>query len=357
MSKLEYLQRLSGEEKNEELQIAIMQCSCKELRSFIGLLGIRVRSKDYAIYTNKAGYADLLFQILTGKAEHKEQLLPTKTRKTKKCTLRLVNVIFGEGLANVVDEMNAEAAQTALDSDQVAPQNPFWEKVRVEFVSFTAKYGRVKFTDKCFGGYELGTPVPHSSEKLWKMWRELCAAYTSAADRFEHTCSGGPDSEFVTFCRNRMDVYYLRRWLTVKPHLLASVNGKLSGEGQSTISSVVQSERFVGQESVAGISRKRKNDVVGHQFEIAASVANDAMVGRGKQRAELMKSIKQACETLKAVREAEVGWDVEEIVQDELTFYAKRLKSIQEEDAVLRHAQDPAGVDTHPLELERKINA
>ncbi|KAG7387117.1 hypothetical protein PHYPSEUDO_014637 [Phytophthora pseudosyringae] len=320
MNKLEHLQRLSVEGKNQELVTAITQCSCKELRSFIGQLGISVRSKDYAIYNNKAGYADLLSQILTCKTEHKP-LPTTKTRKTKNCNLRLVNVLFGEVLASVVDAMNAEPTQTALDSDQTAEKNPFWENAKAQFVSASAENARVVFQENCFAGFELGSPVHHSSEKLWKMWRELRAAYTSAAARFER--SGDPDAEFLTFCRNRVDVYYLRCWLNVKPHLLVSVNGKLPGDGRSFVKS-----GDVGEEEISEKSRKRQSQRV-------LSVGESATRNDRQQRAQLVKSIQGASETLKTVRDAGLGEEVEEVVRGELAMYAKRLKNMQEETLTL----------------------
>ncbi|KAG2781824.1 hypothetical protein JG687_00015999 [Phytophthora cactorum] len=308
VSKLQRLQRLSAEGKSDELRAAITQCTCKELRSFIGLLGVPVRGKDYAIYSNKTGYADLLFQILTRK-----NVTVTKTRRTKNCNLRLVNVIFGEVLATFVDAMNAEHAQTALTSDQPAENNPFWEKVRAEFIRPLVEYSRVVFQDHRFEGFQLGTPVHHSSEKLWKMWRELCAAYASAAARFEK--SGDLESDFSSFCQNRVDVYYLACWLNVKPHLLASVNGKLPQSASLSTQLVAECED------------------VGEAMESEKSYEGPS---KTEQRARLMELIKDACETLKAMREAGLGEEVEEVVRGKLEGYAKQLKSIQEEDAVLR---------------------
>ncbi|KAK1944277.1 hypothetical protein P3T76_004189 [Phytophthora citrophthora] len=314
-TKLELLQRLSTEGKTVELQAAITQSSCKDLRGFIGQLGIPVRSKDYAVYNNKAGYADLLFQIL-GKSELKPKFL-TKTRKTKTCNFRLVNVIFGEALATIVDRMNAEPHQTALDSDQIIQNHPFWERVRGQFLTTAAvEYSKIVFHDSCFEGYDLSAaPVLHSSEKLWKMWRELCAAYTSATARFEK--SRDPDSNFFTFCRNRVDVYYLRCWLNVKPQLLVSVNGKLQPNlGLSSPLVEISDE-------ISGISRKRK---------VENCEESEVMPRHMTERMQLMKAIREACETLKTVREANLGGEVEEAVTGELATYTKRLKYLQEEE-------------------------
>ncbi|KAF4030821.1 hypothetical protein GN244_ATG17376 [Phytophthora infestans] len=307
VSKLQRLQRLSAEGKSEELQTAIMQCTCKELRSFIGLLGVPVRSKDYAVYNNKAGYADLLSQILT-----REKVAVTKTRRTKNCNLRLVNVIFGEELSASVDAMNAESSQTALTSDQPTGNNPFWEKVRTQFISPLAEYSRVVFQGHLFEGLQLGTPVYHSSEKLWKMWRELCAAYTSLVARFE--ISGDPDAEFSTFCQSRADVYYLACWLNVKPHLLGSVNGKLT------------------QNLSLSTPRAAENK---DASDVATSEKSCDEISKTEQRARLMKMIKDACKTLKSLREAGLGQETEDVVQVELERYTKQLKEIQKEDAVL----------------------
>ncbi|EEY53534.1 uncharacterized protein PITG_07206 [Phytophthora infestans T30-4] len=200
VSKLQRLQRLSAEGKSEELQTAIMQCTCKELRSFIGLLGVPVRSKDYAVYNNKAG------------------------------------------------------------------------------------------------------------EKLWKMWRELCAAYTSLVARFE--ISGDPDAEFSTFCQSRADVYYLACWLNVKPHLLGSVNGKLTQNLSLSTPRVAESK----DASTVATSEKSCDEI-----------------SKTEQRAKLMKMIKDACKTLKSLREAGLGQETEDVVQVELERYKhRRYLSIRE---------------------------
>eukprot|EP00644_Phytophthora_capsici_P012068 jgi/Phyca11/563596/estExt2_Genewise1.C_PHYCAscaffold_120592 len=179
--------------------------------------------------------------------------------------------------------MNSEPHQNALESDQIIQNHPFWERVRGHFLTIAAvEYNKIVFDDNCFEGFDMSAaPVLHSSEKLWTMWRELCAAYKSATARFEK--SGDPDSNFLTFCRNRVDVYYLRCWLNVKPHLLVSVNGKL--------------------QSNLGLSSHL-----------------------------LVKVIRDACETLKTVREADLGGEVEDTVRGELATYTKRLRRIQEEE-------------------------
>ncbi|GMF26371.1 unnamed protein product [Phytophthora lilii] len=324
-TKLEYLQGLSSEGKTEELQSAVSQCSCKELRSLIGILGVPVRSKEYAIYNNKAGYVDLLMQILTCTMDQK--LETTSTRKSKKCNLRLANVIFGEALATIVDGLNAEPAQTVLDSEQFVPEDPFWEKVRAGYAQSNEEYSRVVFQDNCFREFDLAVPVHHTSEKLWKMWRELCTTYISAAARFER--SDRPDTDFFEFCQNRADVYYLRCWLNVKPHLLVSVNGKLptGAENGSTRSN---NEDAVGELTSRNL-RKRPIDGIG---SIRGRMQPDkyAMSPKYQQRAELLKLIKQATEALTTIRELDNVEEVEEVVHDELMRYTKLLKRSQQEE-------------------------
>ncbi|RLN51377.1 hypothetical protein BBJ29_000677 [Phytophthora kernoviae] len=171
---LELLERLSDEGKTPELQQAIKWCSTKLIRSFFGALGVRVRSKEYAAYHTKASYSELLTQLLAVKTASKGLATTppivvtptTRTRKTKNCNLRLVNVMFSDVMAPFIEEMNARPTQEERDAGAVGGNNPFWTRLRAEFVSSKADYANVLVEEDCFKGFELGSSVPHSSKKL-----------------------------------------------------------------------------------------------------------------------------------------------------------------------------------------------
>ncbi|KAG3015144.1 hypothetical protein PC120_g12306, partial [Phytophthora cactorum] len=222
---LEFLQSLSDTAKKEALQSAMAWCSTKELRSFCGGMGVRVRSKEYAAYQTKAGYTELLTQLLRAKSASKQLVVgpvPSpivvvpveRTRKTKNCNLRLLNVLFSDRMAPYLRGMNAEPTQAEMDAGAVGGNNPFWTRFRAEFMASKAEYSRLAFQGPCLTGFNLSTPVPHSSTKLSEMWAELWGAYNSALIRFSH--STDPNLEFSDCCPSRSDVYYTRCWLGVK---------------------------------------------------------------------------------------------------------------------------------------------
>ncbi|KAG6598181.1 uncharacterized protein IUM83_09338 [Phytophthora cinnamomi] len=70
---LRFLQRLSDEDKAEELRDVISRCSCKDLRSFCQTLGVRTRRKKYEAYNSKAGFAELLTKQLAEKSAVKRR--------------------------------------------------------------------------------------------------------------------------------------------------------------------------------------------------------------------------------------------------------------------------------------------
>ena len=67
--------------------------------------------------------------------------------------------------------------------------------------------------------------VPHDWQKLRTIWKALNADYKAALNRF--TLSGTHDSDFYNFCFGKQDVYYLRKYLEVRPELTGTVEADL----------------------------------------------------------------------------------------------------------------------------------
>ncbi|GMF34216.1 unnamed protein product [Phytophthora fragariaefolia] len=343
---LEFLQSLSDAGKREALQTAMAWCSTKELRGFCSGMGVRVRSKQYAVYHTKAGYTELLTQLLRAQSASKGLASPLpaavavtpvqRTRKTKNCNLRLLNVLFSEAMAPHLKGMNAEPTQAETAAGAVGGNNPFWTRVRAEFVSSRAEYSHVVFQESCLAGFDLSTPVPHSSAKLSEMWTELWTAYNSALIRFTHATD--PGLEFVDCCPSRSDVFYMRCWLNVKPELLTEICAKLpatidmnciptapaaSGNQEGGIT--------LGDEPTerTPTSRKRPHSLLSNMTE---SVVRDTP-RKTAERALLMQSIRHAVEVLAIARGSELDPEVVETVNCELQQCTKRLKSIQQEES------------------------
>ncbi|GMF11493.1 unnamed protein product [Phytophthora lilii] len=345
---LEFLQSLSDAGKKEALQSAMAWCSTKELRSFCSGMGVRVRSKEYAVYHTKAGYAELLSQLLRARSASKGLAVGPapaplvvapveRTRKTKNCNLRLLNVLFSDAMAPFLGAMNAEPTQLELASGTVGGNNPFWTRLRAEFISSKPEYSRIAFDETSLAGFDLSTPVPHSSTKLSEMWSELWGAYNSALIRFTH--STDPDVEFVDCCPSRSDVFYMRCWLNVKPDLLSDICAKIPA---SIVNSISLSSAMSGSEESSSAvvehaehttpSRKRPRNVMNRVTKMTELVVRPDAPSISAGRASLLGSIRDAVETLTMARGLDLGSEVEETVRCELQYCTKRLKRIQQDE-------------------------
>ncbi|OWZ08639.1 hypothetical protein PHMEG_00018785 [Phytophthora megakarya] len=348
---LEFLQSLSDAGNKEELQSAMTCCGTKELRSFCGGMGVRVRSREYAAYHTKAGYTELLTQLLLAKSASKGLAVDSaslaivvtpveRTRKTKNCNLRLLNVLFSEVMAPFLSGMNASPTQAEISAGAVGGNNPFWTKFHSEFISNKAEYSRLTFQDASLTGKDLSTPIPHSSAKLREMWSELWGAYNSALIRF----SADPNLDFETCCPSRNDVLYMRHWLNVKPNLLSDICVKQSVIPQNVLiaPSVSTNEDVAALENAEARlqlqpGRKRPlmaTNRVAKVPELTTSNASDS------ERTFLMQSIRHAAEILKLAREADLGSEVEDTVWCELQQCTKRLKRIQQQTQETDEAEE-----------------
>ncbi|ETI56826.1 hypothetical protein F441_00752 [Phytophthora nicotianae CJ01A1] len=351
---LEFLQSLSDTGKKEALQSAMAWCSTKELRSFCGGMGVRVRSKEYAAYQTKAGYTELLTQLLRAKSANKQLVVgpaPSpivvtpveRTRKTKNCNLRLLNVLFSDRMAPYLKGMNAEPTQAEMDAGVVGGNNPFWTRFRAEFIASKAEYSRLAFQGPSLTGFNLSTPVPHSSTKLSEMWAELWGAYNSALIRFSH--STDPHLEFADCCPSRSDVYYMRLWLGVKPNLLSEICAPLPGT--TTVNSEAPNSSESGNEGVASfvairpapmervehMTRKRPRTTMNRMTrEAELGATSSETQKKDAVRAFLIQSIRHSAEILTIARRSDLGSEVEETVRCELQQCTKRLKRIQQEE-------------------------
>lgn len=321
-TRLELLQRLSDEGSAEELQNELASCSAKELRNLCAKLGARVQSKAFAAYNSKAGHTKLLRELLAAKNKGTRPVVVGRTRKTKNCNLRLVNVMLSDVLTPLLSQMNARPSQKEQADGAVGGNSPFWRKVQEEFVSDREEYATIACPESCFDDYNLENPVLHSSDKLRKMWGELWAAFASASARVP--AAEVHDTSFLGACPNRYDVYYLRRCLDLKPELLAALS-----DGTSTDQSTAPSDSDDARDDHTIHARKRNSSAVDQLGDVIEAIAKGKQ-SKDEQRLQLLQSIKTACETLILVG-ATPGPEIEHVVRDELQQCVKRLKTLQSE--------------------------
>ncbi|OWZ17267.1 hypothetical protein PHMEG_0008806 [Phytophthora megakarya] len=292
--RLEHLQRLCDDGKRTELQTIIATYSTKELRTLCGGFGVPAQSKEYAAYQSKAGYSELLVKLLEAKTSNRGTEFVSlagnasaRTRKTKNCNFRLINVLFSAMMAPFLPDLVDELARKKRDEGR----SPFWEKVRTEFLSSKQEYARIRYPDdQVFADFNLASPVAHSSEKLHKMWEKLGLEYASVFSQFSNERNCDTD---LSACAGRIDVYYLRRWLKDKPELVSVV-----------------------------VKTPRESD--GQQ---------NALNNEGER---LMKAIKLAYDVLAVMPAADRGSEIEQTIRRRVHRHAKRLKTL--EDAEGKHA-------------------
>jgi hypothetical protein len=344
--RLEQLQQLSDEGKRAELASTIAGFSTKELRTLCGGFGVPAQSKEYAAYQSKAGYAELLAKLLEARTASAVGILelvsvtgtgtPTgRTRKTKNCNLRLVNVLFSDTMAQYMNELVGEVARKKRNIDGVSP---FWERVRAEFVSNKAEYGRIAFPeDQAFVDFNLASPIAHSSEKLRKMWEKLGLAYASVFSQFG---LAGGNEVHVSTCAGRQDVYYLQRWLNEKPQLLAivcksqrdtdAVGQPATEQSVQALRQGTQSPQQSGQQSLQPVVQQNGESQVPPPIIEPAACADRP--NKDNEGEELMKSIKLAYDVLAVMSASDRGSEIEHTVRRRLHRCAKRLKTIEDEN-------------------------
>eukprot|EP00918_Siedleckia_nematoides_P030225 GHVU01065361.1.p1 GENE.GHVU01065361.1~~GHVU01065361.1.p1 ORF type:complete len:437 (+),score=85.02 GHVU01065361.1:275-1585(+) len=179
------------------------------------------------------------------------------SRKGIQCTFRLLNVLFSDRFAYQLGTLGDTASRQELDGGQAANDELFWRDVRSSFVSEDSEFGTLQFSDNIFTarGMDLNVIIPHEWAKLRGMWKQLNADYKTALRKF--TQSGTHTSDFYAYCSGKLDIFYLRKLLNLKPQLNATVEAALP-EGAFVDSS--NASALVHPRSVqAAGSNKRKH--------------------------------------------------------------------------------------------------
>ena len=143
-------------------------------------------------------------------------------RKEVQCVYRLMNLLFSDGFATDFGNIGKTASKALLDTGTAGNDQHFWIKVQKAFVDDTnIEFGEFDFqSDEVFAGLDHIDPsriVKHDWKKLRDIWKGVNADYRAAHGRFN--LSGTHDSNFFSFCYGKVDIYYLRKKLDLKPGL------------------------------------------------------------------------------------------------------------------------------------------
>ena len=254
--------------------------SSKQLRTICSRLALKgvknVKKSDMverlvACYENKQAY-----HKLQGR-ERKKDKAP---RQQIHCSFRLINVLFSDKFAGDFANLGNVASRAVLDSGKAQNDQLFWEKVHLEFIKTSKDYNTLQFQEDGILSQQLhidpSTIVAHDWKKLRSIWKSVNSDYKAALTRF--TQSGTHDSNFYNFCNGKLDIYYLRKYLELKPGLNQTVEAGLPKE--CAISSDMMIDSSVSAGSTSASKRKRGGNEVA---EAIREFSNSAM------RSELAK--------------------------------------------------------------------
>ena len=161
-------------------------------------------------------------------AEDKEK----SNRKQIQCPFRLMNVIFSDDFIEDFTKLGDASSRQQLDAGKAGKQQHFWERLSVAFAEPMDAYGRLYFLDDdVMAENDHINPskiVRHDWKKLRSMWKSINADYKAALTRF--TQSGTHDHNFYAFCNGKLETYYLRKYLDMRPHVNATVEALLPEE-------------------------------------------------------------------------------------------------------------------------------
>ncbi|GMF48576.1 unnamed protein product [Phytophthora fragariaefolia] len=172
---LPQLERLCAEGRDDELLSALQQSRFEDLRAFLGALGVKVRTKEYAAYRSKEDHVQLLAEVLQRKVGRGgTAVVPTKVTPVK----RSIDEDDGEEEA----PQRGEASQRQLQSNH-------------------------SVVDRVGGFLVAGTPM--SSRDVERAYIVQCinivdGALTTAASRKEHV----PDLKRTLTCEL---AYFVKR--------------------------------------------------------------------------------------------------------------------------------------------------
>ena len=170
-----------------------------------------------------------------------------------------MNVLFSDEFAEDFADLGNLASRLLLDSGLAGNERHFWERVASAFSEDDEGYGVMRFTDdEIINDSAHINPakiVLHDWRKLRKIWKGVNADYKTALNKFQQ--SGTHDTNFFAFCGNKVEVYYLRKYLDLRPNITATVEADLPDECALSTEGENSGRRSV----TSSASKKRKNDI------------------------------------------------------------------------------------------------
>jgi hypothetical protein len=254
----------------------------KQLRAIASKLkikGIRNAKKESIVEAIIATVgAKKAYESLDLLRDNKES--PDKARKTIHCSFRLMNILFSDKFCEELAQLGNMASRATLDTGKAGNDCHFWEKVQVEYqVDDNPLYNTLQFTDvDVFEAQEdLIDPskiLAHDWKKLRTIWKGLAADYKAALSRY--TLSGTHESEFYNFCNGKIEPYYLRKLLELKPDVVGFVEADLPREAFMDTSSALFDGSSSNSNSEVNSSETKRRKTSGSELAEAIRDATNS---------------------------------------------------------------------------------
>jgi hypothetical protein len=238
--------------------------SSRQLRTLCSRLGVKgVKNAKKCkmiemvtgIYRNKAAYKDLQIAVPS---------TANVPRKQIQCSFRLLNILFSDDFAERFGSIGNVADRALLDSGKAGSDEYFWEAVQLAFLTPKPEYDIMLFMEddvfSCREDIDPSKIISHNWKKLRSIWKGINADYKAALSRF--TISGTHSSDFYNFCHGKLEPYYLRKHLELRPDLTGAVEADLPEETflSSSMSGDEVMAKCSSDSSTATNQRKRERD-------------------------------------------------------------------------------------------------
>jgi hypothetical protein len=128
----------------------------------------------------------------------------------------LINVLFSDEVSPKFLTIGAKKDKNLLDTGLAANDEYFWQEVADKYQEMNDDYECLAWDDPLFDDVDALVMLPHTWSKLREIYKGLSKLYS---DAFENHNKSGNHDDFIYFCGNRGEVYYLHLWLQEKPQM------------------------------------------------------------------------------------------------------------------------------------------
>jgi hypothetical protein len=258
------------------LGVKLVVCSSKQLRTICSRLLIKG--------VKNVKKADMIDKIAVT-TKNRRMYLALKARKNAgpsrkeiQCPFRLMNILFSDSYADAFSTLGNAANRALLDSGTAGNDAHFWIRVQGDFVEPDEDYDHLRFLDDDIiaaqDNIDPGRIVQHDWKKLRSIWKGVNAEYKAALTRF--TLSGTNDSNFYNFCNGKLETYYLRLNLAVKPQLNDTVQASLPLD--CAVSSDITGSETTTNNS--GGRKPKKNELASAIRSLGEKLVRDGLVNQ-----------------------------------------------------------------------------